>query len=36
MAVHIDATIVADVNTKRVRVATCDACDIIVSAVVYP
>jgi hypothetical protein len=36
MAIHIDATIVADVNTKRIRVAACDACDIIVSVVVYP
>jgi hypothetical protein len=36
MAVHIDASIVADVNTERVRVRTCDACNIIVGVVVYP
>jgi hypothetical protein len=30
MAIHIDASIVADVNTERVRVATCNACHIIV------
>jgi hypothetical protein len=37
MAVHINAAIVADINTECVRVGTCDACDIILSiVVVYP
>jgi hypothetical protein len=36
MAIHVDATIVADINTERIRVATCDACDIIVGVVAYP
>jgi hypothetical protein len=34
MAVHIDSSIVADINAECVRVGTCDACDIIVVVVV--
>jgi hypothetical protein len=35
MAIHVDASIVADINTKCVGVETCDACDIIFGIVVY-
>jgi hypothetical protein len=36
MAIHVDASIVADINTECVRVRTCDACDIIVGVIVVP
>jgi hypothetical protein len=36
MAVHVDASIVADINTKCVGVGTRNACDIVIGvAVVY-
>jgi hypothetical protein len=34
MAVHVDSSIVADINTECVRVGAYDACDIIVVVVV--
>jgi hypothetical protein len=34
MAVHVDASIIADINTECVRVGTCDACDIVVGVFV--
>jgi hypothetical protein len=35
MAVHVDASVVANINTECIRVGTCDACDIIFGVVVY-
>ena len=35
MAIHVDASIVADINTKRIGITTRNACDIIFGVVVY-
>ena len=36
MAIHVNASVVANINTECVGVRTCDACDITVGVVVYP